>query len=262
MPSNQTKVLSDDEIKFSQSLPNKGANIFFSGLNSNGEFFIGNRKWNAATGKEIQVFSSGGSTVIDEGATIDIPTVFDQLTVNKLVVNEEIDASTATVKGKEFIGAGSVPIGTVMMWSGRTRSIPQNWRLCNGDYISKTTYSTLYKVYTFVGPNPHGADVGDTFKLPDLRSKFITGAGAGGTPEYAVGNTGGENSVTLNITQIPSHNHSLDNRILTEGVPGPGFGGQTIDSSAPIATTGDTGGGQPHENRPPYYALLYKVRVS
>ena len=86
MPSNQTKVLSDEEVLNSQSLSNRGGLVVYTGMNSNGEFFIGKKKFNAASGNEIV-----GAGTVEETVVSD----FDVLTVNKLIVNEEIDSSTA-----------------------------------------------------------------------------------------------------------------------------------------------------------------------
>jgi len=50
-PIRQSKILSNDEIKYSQSLKEQGGIAFYSGLNSNGDLFIGNTVINAVTGK-------------------------------------------------------------------------------------------------------------------------------------------------------------------------------------------------------------------
>jgi len=50
-PIKQTKVLSDEEQKYSQSLKEQGGIAFYSGLNSNGDLYIGNTVINAVTGK-------------------------------------------------------------------------------------------------------------------------------------------------------------------------------------------------------------------
>lgn len=61
------------------------------------------------------------------------------------------------------------------MWSGASTAIPTGWLLCNG---SNNT--------------------------PDLRDRFIVGAGS----SYSVGDTGGEATHTLTVSEMPSHNHS------------------------------------------------------
>ena len=72
-------------------------------------------------------------------------------------------------------GENIVPSGGIIMWSGSTASIPAGWFLCNGS---------------------NGT--------PDLRSRFVVGAGGA----YAVGATGGADSVTLSTDQMPAHSHS------------------------------------------------------
>lgn len=71
--------------------------------------------------------------------------------------------------------AAGIPVGVITMWSGSIASIPAGWALCNG--------------------------AGGT---PDLRDRFVVGAGT----SYAPGNTGGANTVTLTESQIPSHSHT------------------------------------------------------
>lgn len=68
-----------------------------------------------------------------------------------------------------------VPPGAIIMWSGSINDIPVGWALCDGS---------------------NGT--------PDLRDRFIVGAGG----EYSPGNTGGAKSVTLTVAQMPQHNHS------------------------------------------------------
>lgn len=72
----------------------------------------------------------------------------------------------------------SIPAGVILMWSGSEASIPAGWVLCNG-----------------------------TSGTPDLRNRFIVGAGTGSS--YAVGATGGADSITLSTSQIPSHTHTF-----------------------------------------------------
>lgn len=72
--------------------------------------------------------------------------------------------------------AAAFTTGMIILWSGSIASIPSGWVLCNG--LNGT---------------------------PDLRDKFIVGAGS----TYAVNATGGATSVTLATTNLPSHTHSF-----------------------------------------------------
>jgi microcystin-dependent protein len=125
----------------------------------------------------------------------------DTFTPNFNLTMPEIGASVDTWGNKLNINMSEidkflVPQGGIIMWSGSVANIPNNWQLCDG-----------------------------TNGTPDLRGLFVVGAGGA----YAVGATGGANTVTLTQAQIPAHNHT--------GSTG-GAGGHTHSaSSAPPGTT-------------------------
>jgi microcystin-dependent protein len=148
-----------------------------------------------------------------------------------------------------------VPAGVIVMWSGSIASIPVGWLLCDG-----------------------------TNSTPDLRNRFIVGAGS----TYAVNATGGADTVTLTTAQIPSHTHTFSGTTNTAGnhnheYYSSGVSGSNpwpdVDSSGGAAptthptsfagdhshtfsgTTAATGGGESHENRPPYFALAYIMKA-
>jgi hypothetical protein len=97
MPTNQEKVLSNDQALISQALPTKGGLVVYTGMNSNGEFFIGRKKFDATTGEEISL----SSVVVEESDPLNF---FGELTVNNFTVNTRLDSSTAiTVLGNTKI---------------------------------------------------------------------------------------------------------------------------------------------------------------
>lgn len=168
----------------------------------------------------------------------------------------------ATVNGEEK-ELGGVPVGTILAWYGKLDAIPEGYALCNG---------------------ANGT--------PDLRNRFLVGAG----DEYALGDTGGEKEVKLEAPQVGSHYHrwgyhngSNGGYFLTSagsfvdapkeewvragkwnGSHGGGYNGwdggsgtyfasgQNLVTSNAVATEAQ----KPHENRPPYYAVLYIMRTS
>ena len=103
--------------------------------------------------------------------------------------------------------------------------------------------------------------------VPDLSDRFIIGAGN----TYEVGDMGGENTVTLDATTIPSHQHTIPCYGPVETTPdlygtvaAPGTARVTEPASSSTSTlmlSSNVGGGQAHENKPLYYALLYKIYV-
>ncbi|HEY5914499.1 MAG TPA: hypothetical protein VJA21_28245 [Verrucomicrobiae bacterium] len=193
----------------------------FAGYNTN-DFLMLNKP------AQTQVLN-GGLTI--SGGSLSIPSgtlaVSGTLTASGLLTANEITV-TSNVTANAFVGFGTIPIGGIILWSGATNNIPTGWLICDG------THST-----------------------PDLRSRFVVGAGIG-TNYYAVGATGGTNSVTLTSNQIPAHVHGLTY------YSGLNDGGGTLHNFWQSTSTGSTasaGGGQSHENRPPYYALCYIMRV-
>lgn len=92
-----------------------------------------------------------------------------------------------------------VPPGAVMPYAGL--SAPGGWLLCEGQSLSTSTYSTLFGVisYTYGG-------TGGSFTVPDLRSRFPLGAGAGpGLTNRILANMDGQEG----ITTVPPHTHNL-----------------------------------------------------
>ncbi|MBD2060524.1 tail fiber protein [Oculatella sp. FACHB-28] len=92
------------------------------------------------------------------------------------------------------------------------------WLRCDGSTVSKTTYPALFNIigYQFGGS-------GDNFVLPDLRARTVIGAGQapGVINNYPLGATGGEDVVTLNLSQIPSHSHGINQTSHTHRVNDP-----------------------------------------
>lgn len=111
-------------------------------------------------------------------------------------------------------------------------------------------YGGYYYAIYFAGRTVNGV------AIPNLTEKFIVGAGI--ASGYDVGDTGGSNSVTLTINQMPQHSHDLF--LVNSGTRFTGSGyANALNTGA--GTTGQTGGNKPHENRPPYMALLPCIKV-
>lgn len=140
-------------------------------------------------------------------------------------------------------------------------SIPSGYLACNGQTVSRTVYANLFAVF---GTTFGSGDGSTTFHLPDLNGKFLRGSGPGGT--NSIGSTGGATEVTLTEAQMPTHKHGPEpteaDGLLGHAVPGApaafnvGEGGDTIS----MADTAAAGGGQPHENLPPYFTGYWLVK--
>lgn len=101
--------------------------------------------------------------------------------------------------------------------------------------------------------------------VADLRDRFIVGAGNG----YVVGATGGANTVALTVPQLPDHSHRIpggDGGVGSGyvGFPDNGDSNPAHNKTQGLYTAGggtQVTGGDAHENRPPYYALIYAKQM-
>jgi hypothetical protein len=122
-------------------------------------------------------------------------------------------------------GVGNVPSGAVLPYGGS--SSPAGFFLCNGQAISRTTYSTLFGI---VGTAYGVGDGSTTFNVPDLRQRFPLGLAASGTGSV-LGGVGGNIDHTHTISD-PGHTHTLSsnggvqwsiaNQITGGNIPTPG----------------------------------------
>ncbi|MFY9803686.1 MAG: tail fiber protein [Candidatus Acidiferrales bacterium] len=147
---------------------------------------------------------------------------------------------------------------------------PNNWALCNGQILSISQNTALFSL---IGTY-YGGDGQTTFALPDLRGRVPVGQGQGpGLSPYVIGETGGEEQVTLTISNMPAHSHPLMGTSMagTSASPtGTIWGAQSrldIYSSATPDTpmgggsVGTAGGGLPHDNRSPYLTITYIIAL-
>lgn len=136
-------------------------------------------------------------------------------------------------------------------------SVEPDWGLlCDGRTMQKADYPELWEL---TDPSERDAT---TFNLPDLRGLTIVGAGtaAGSGTNYPHLSSGGVESVTLNLDQIPYHTHTYTQPIPNVDLETPGVPDLIAAGINPFPQqTGGAGGGQPHENRQPYKALNYVI---
>ena len=159
-----------------------------------------------------------------------------------------------------FVSDLGVPIGAIMPYAGS--EAPYGYLLCDGSEVERSKFSDLFDV---LGTRYNGADplVGvGTFRLPDLRGRFALGrdnmdnaftvpnstggyvdAGGGnvdrvsGTAPDNVGQSGGQSSNTLTISNLPEHEHSM------KGSTGQQYYATRVDTAIPTDTGAFSGKG-------------------
>ena len=179
-----------------------------------------------------------------QALTVPDSTIATAKLADAAVTNAKI-AGGAITADKLAPGLSLIPPGSIVMWSGSLATIPSGWTLCNG---------------------ANGT--------PDLRDRFVVGAGT----TYSVANTGGQNSIFLSVDQMPAHSHpatansggSMEfSQTSSHGGGNVYYGMGTIQYSNNVAknahthpvTVENAGNGQAHENRPPYFALAFIMKL-
>ena len=149
----------------------------------------------------------------------------------------------------------SYPIaGVINLYGGS--SAPQGTLLCDGAIVSRTTYSRLFDV---IGTTYGVGDGANTFGLPNLKGRVPVGLDAAQTEFNGLGKTGGYNTHTLTVNEIPAHTHSYTNQPNSTSVQTPVTGTNVADDVPVGQTTGSTGGGLAHNNLQPYITLNYII---
>lgn len=118
-------------------------------------------------------------------------------------------------------------IGTIAGW-GPTWA-PRGWAFCHGQLMAISENDALFSL---IGTT-YGGDGRTTFKLPDLRGRTPIGAGQGaGTSFYPQGASLGQESVTLDVLHMPTHNHVASTANLEAMIAASTSEG-TVDTPAP-----------------------------
>ena len=150
---------------------------------------------------------------------------------------------------------------------------PRGWAYCDGQLLSIASNQALFSILG----TTYGGDGRTTFALPDLRGRAPIAPGTGpGLTNHQLGQRGGTESSTLNVTNLPAHTHSMNasNDTASVGSPasnslGTAARGGTVLPYAPGAanqvamgsTTGSAGGNIPVNNMQPYLALNYIIAL-
>lgn len=162
--------------------------------------------------------------------------------------------STTTFNGDLFMEHGdntkyfdTLPPGTILSWrwaEDDSNPIPNGWAVCDG-----------------------------TNGTPDLKDRFVLSSG----DNKSINETGGEENVTLNIDQIPSHRHLSGYYRIWDSLDGNHEGEygspNEITKDNPLARyphndrsrkdySQSVGGGESHNNMPPFYVLLYIMKLN
>lgn len=154
-------------------------------------------------------------------------------------------------------------VGEIRMFAGNFA--PAGWMFCEGQLLPISEYETLFNL---IGTT-YGGDGQSTFALPDLRGRIPLHFGNG----FTLAETGGVETVTLTVSQIPAHSHPLlavNGPATQQNVSGNLMGEATlfnpyinINPTAAMApaSVSSIGGSQPHDNFQPYLCVDFIISL-
>lgn len=181
-------------------------------------------------------------------------------------------------------------VGAMTLFAGS--AAPTGWLLCDGSAVSRANYPALFAI---IGTNYGVGDGSTTFNLPDLRGRVPVGVDGSNASFNALNKTGGEQQHTLTNSEMPSHDHSSPTGstgvshqhtlpfewVATTTAGGAATrvtdidnitGGSGTNSSGtttvPTVSTSHThsitpqGGGNAHENMPPFVTVNYIIKAA
>jgi microcystin-dependent protein len=145
---------------------------------------------------------------------------------------------------------------------------PADWLACNGQSLSISANGALFDL---IGTT-YGGDGRTVFNIPNLQGRIPIHQGSNGTSNYALGQQGGVQTVTLTIGQYPVHTHNLmasanavASSAASNATVGKGLAAYTTDSPSSAmnaAMVGLSGNNGSHENRQPYLVLNWIISIA
>jgi microcystin-dependent protein len=149
---------------------------------------------------------------------------------------------------------------------------PTGWAFCDGQLLPLSQNTALFSLLG----TTYGGDGKSNFALPNMQGNAPMHPGQGpGLSLHDLGETGGEQTVTLLQTEIPAHSHSVGaQNVALGGVATPA--GNTLSrpasgnlynlaSPSPVAMSPQAilpaGGSGPHNNLQPYLTLNFCIAL-
>ena len=149
---------------------------------------------------------------------------------------------------------GVTPAGVIQQYAGS--SAPSGYLLCQGQAVSRVTYTNLFIV---IGTTYGVGNGSTTFNVPNLLGRVPVGYDSTQAEFNALGEAGGAKTHTLATTEMPAHTHTESYHSPTYyNCKGDGNGWQTRGNSS--TDTGSAGGGLAHNNLQPYIVLNYIIK--
>ena len=140
---------------------------------------------------------------------------------------------------------------------------PVGWAACNGQLLPINQNQALFALLG----TQYGGNGTQNFALPDLQGRVAIGAGQGpGLSSHVQGESGGSESVTLLVSNLPPHTHGLpgSSNQTTDRPRGnaPATGGSYGPPDTAMAPSGFAGNGLPIPTMPPYLTFTICIAMA
>jgi microcystin-dependent protein len=159
-------------------------------------------------------------------------------------------------------------VGEIRMFAGNFA--PRGWAFCDGQLLAVSQNDALFSLLGTI----YGGDGRTTFGLPEMRGRIPVHAGQGpGLSNRRLGDKSGTEEVTVTVSQLPPHTHSMNASTAagTENSPGGEFLGAspntrifrpaTPDRTLNAASISSVGGSQSHSNLMPFLCIHFIIAL-
>jgi len=188
------------------------------------------------------------------------------------------EATKYDFTGANLTGIEGIPTATIVPWS--SASVPTGFLECNGQTVSRSTYSALFAI---IGTTYGAGDGSSTFLVPDLQNNVAIGK----SNNKALASTGGANTVastgnvagstanhTLSEAELASHTHTAGGNRQQLNSPSGSPGNPSRGFVNNPTSTGSAGSGSGHSHNmsanfsgdatsvvQPYLTVIYIIKT-
>lgn len=194
----------------------------------------------------------------------------NEIVGKNLQVGGDLSANSFFAAGNFYLNKYIlIPYGTIIQ--SAAVNIPGGWLLCDGASLLKDgVYANLFNAieYTYGGS-------GDNFNIPDTRGRVAVGKSPainGSRSERLLGDTGGEETHTLTVSEMPSHTHGsnadgtttarlvvVDGSDTMNAAVNSGSGEPNLYTNTTLSIS-NTGSGGAHNNMQPFIVFNYLIK--
>ena len=272
---NKHNNINNDKENFADLMEDQNLQGFSVSINSMEQVMFGNTPNNKLSLKTIMnekasktELSSLNNKVEEKASKTELNNKVDELNNKVDELNNKVDDAMPELSVISY--AGSNP--------------PTGWQLCDGKILQFNNGTNVNpSIHTKFSSLPKKRDTNNNemSATPDLRGRFILGSAEDegeGLTNRVIHDTGGEETHTLTVAEMPSHEHKiLANQESRDGgniinstshyiMKGNDHGdtaryrlaGTTVGAS--IGRSSEIGSNASHNNMPPYYVLTYIIK--